>query len=141
MQGLADALGNPSGLLRRIKYVHMIAGLTQGKCSMFGAWGKMLDPSSSTKLLQLRALDWNMDGPFRNYPAITVYHPESGNGHNFLTIGMVGFIGGLSGVSEAQLGISEIGVSFPDSTFGSESRIGVPFIVRHPFQSFCVSDC
>jgi hypothetical protein len=38
----------------------MIAGLTQGACSAFGAWGKALaDPN---KVLQLRALDWNMDG-------------------------------------------------------------------------------
>lgn len=34
------------------------------------------------------------------------------------------------GISDAQLGISEIGVGYPDSTFGEESRIGVPFIVR-----------
>ena len=29
---------------------------------MFGAWGKALDPSSGINLLQLRALDWDMDG-------------------------------------------------------------------------------
>ena len=41
---------------------------------------------------------------------------------------MVGFIGGLTGISENKIAISQIGVSFPDDTFGSESRIGVPFI-------------
>jgi hypothetical protein len=35
------------------------------------------------------------------------------------------------GMSSAQLGISEIGVGYPDSTFGSESRIGIPFIVKY----------
>jgi len=121
IRGICDASGADYNTMVR---VHMIAGLTQGACSMFGAWGDALDPS--LKLLQLRALDWNMDGPFRDYSQITVYHPTQGN--DFANIGMPGFIGGLTGVSEALLGISEIGVGYPDSTFGSESRIGYPFI-------------
>jgi len=102
----------------------MIAGLTQGKCSMFGAWGDAINFGGS--VLQLRALDWDMDGPFRDFPQITVYHPD--NNHTFANIGMTGFVGGLTGVSDAKLGISEIGVDYPDDTFGTESRIGVPFI-------------
>jgi len=121
MRGLADASGADYDTIVRI---HMIAGLTQGACSMFGAWGDALaDPLG---LIQLRALDWNMDGPFRNYPSITVYHPDEG--HTFAIVGMTGFIGGLTGISETQLGISEIGVGYPDSTFGEESRVGYPFI-------------
>jgi len=86
-----------------------------------------LDPSIRGSLLQLRSLDWDMNGPFRDYAAITVYHPNDGtNAH--INIGMIGFIGGLTGISSTQLGISEIGVSYPDASFGSESRIGVPFI-------------
>jgi len=127
LQGLSDGSGVSYKLLVR---VHMIAGLTQGKCSMFGAWADALDPTSSTKLLQLRALDWDMDGPFRNQSSITVYHPngDNSNGHSFVNVGFPGFIGGLTGVSSTQLAISEIGVSYPDPSFGSESRIGVPFI-------------
>jgi len=34
------------------------------------------------------------------------------------------------GMSSVQMAISEIGVSFPDDTFGHESRFGVPFTVR-----------
>ena len=41
---------------------------------------------------------------------------------------MIAFIGGLTGLSQTQLAISEIGVAYPDDTFGSESRIGIPFI-------------
>jgi hypothetical protein len=37
--------------------VHMIAGLTQGKCSCVGLWGKAL-AAGSVKAMQLRALDW-----------------------------------------------------------------------------------
>jgi len=125
MKGLSDATGTN---YQTIVNVHMIAGLTQGHCSMFGMWGKALDPTSPTKLLQLRALDWDMDGPFRNYPSITVYHPNPGQGNTFALVGMTGFIGGLTGVSDKQLAISEIGVSYPDSTFGDQSRIGYPFI-------------
>jgi len=125
MKGLSDATGTN---YQTIVNVHMIAGLTQGHCSMFGMWGKALDPTSTTKLLQLRALDWDMDGPFRNYPSITVYHPNPGQGNTFALVGMTGFIGGLTGVSDKQLAISEIGVSYPDSTFGDQSRIGYPFI-------------
>lgn len=33
-------------------------------------------------------------------------------------------------MSSTQLAISEIGVTFPDDTFGEESRFGVPFTVR-----------
>lgn len=38
----------------------MIAGLTQGACSAFGMWGPAL--ANPNKVLQLRALDWDMNG-------------------------------------------------------------------------------
>jgi hypothetical protein len=128
LQGLADGAGMNSEEYRRLVWIHMLPGLTEGKCSLIGAWGDALDPTTTTKLLQLRALDWDMDGPFRDFPAIVVYHPNKGNGHPFFNLGVGGFIGGLTGVSATQLGISEIGVDYPDSTFGTESRIGVPFV-------------
>jgi len=122
LQGLSDGGGVDYQTLVR---VHMIAGLTQGACSMYGIWGVGLQNQSS--LLQLRALDWDMNGPFRNMASITVYHPNDGS-NSYINIGMAGFIGGLTGISDKQLGISEIGASYSDSSFGSESRIGVPFI-------------
>jgi len=125
LRGIADASKADYTTLLRI---HMLAGLTQGDCSMFGAWGKALAPNGGTPLLQLRALDWDMEGPFRDYSQITVYHPNKGNGHGFVNIGYSGFIGGLTGMSETKLGISEIGASFPDESFGEMSRLGVPFI-------------
>jgi hypothetical protein len=33
-----------------------------------------------------------------------------------------------TGMSDQKLAISEIGVSYPDPSFGSQSRIGIPFI-------------
>lgn len=59
LKGIADGSGVD---YKRLVRVHMIAGLTQGKCSMFGIWGAALDPSYRNSLLQLRALDWDMNG-------------------------------------------------------------------------------
>lgn len=39
----------------------------------------------------------------------------------------MGWVGVLSGVNEHKMAVSEIGVSYPDSTFGKESRFGNPF--------------
>lgn len=36
-----------------------------------------------------------------------------------------------TGMSSVKMAISEIGVSFPDDTFGKESRFGVPFTVSN----------
>jgi len=106
--------------------VHMIAGLTQGHCSLFGSWGAA---SANGHTLQLRALDWNMDGPFRDYSAMTVYHGDEQSNNSFAMVGFIGFVGALTGVNSKQLGISEIGVSYPDAiSFGTQSRIGYPFI-------------
>ena len=68
-------------------------------------------------------------GPFKNHPEIVVYHPTvgSGNGHAFANVAWAGFVGSITGISSQQMAISEIGVSFPDATFGKESRFGVPF--------------
>lgn len=142
LRGLAAGSGCD---YQRLVRLHMVAGLTQGACSMVGLWGKALAPGTS--LLQLRALDWNMAEPFRRYAAITVYHPTPGMGSAHALVGFPGFVGALSGMSSeqvravcvwllfaqillthVQLAISEIGVSYPDPTFGKMSRVGLPFI-------------
>jgi isopenicillin-N N-acyltransferase-like protein len=65
---------------------------------------------------QLRALDYDTVGPFKDFPQITVYHPN--DGHAYSQVGWPGNLGVLTGYSSQQLAISEIGVSFPDETFG-----------------------
>lgn len=70
MVGLTDATGGDYKTLRR---VHMIGELTKGACSMFGAWG---NATAAGRLIQLRALDWDFDGPYRKYATVTVYHPS-----------------------------------------------------------------
>jgi len=73
-------------------------------------------------------LDWDIDGPFRKHAAILVYHPsDPSDGYTFANIGFIGWLGSISGINENKIAISEIGVSYPDATFGNESRIGNPF--------------
>mmetsp|Transcript_131156 Transcript_131156/g.184994 ORF Transcript_131156/g.184994 Transcript_131156/m.184994 type:complete len:443 (-) Transcript_131156:72-1400(-) len=122
LRGLSDASGIP---FKKIQHVHLIGELTKGSCSMYGAWGSAT--ASTGKLLQLRALDWDVDGPFKDYPEIVIYHPTSEYGHAFANIAWSGFVGSITGMSSEQMAISEIGVSFPDDTFGKESRFGIPF--------------
>ncbi|XP_061188063.1 prolyl 4-hydroxylase subunit alpha-2-like [Saccostrea echinata] len=122
-QGIADGCGID---LQKLLRIHMIGELTKGSCSMFGAWGSAVPVKGS--LLQLRALDWSVDGPFKDYPQVTVYHPAyPKDGHAFANFGWTGWFGSITGMSSQKMAISEIGVSFPDSTFGSESRFGTPF--------------
>lgn len=46
-------------------------------CSFFGAWGSAVKLEGHA--YQLRALDYDTDGPFRDYPQVTVYHPTEGH--------------------------------------------------------------
>ena len=90
-----------------------------------GAWGSA---TADNKFLQLRALDWNVDGPFKDFPQITVYHSTNASeGHGFANVGWTGWLGSITGFSEKKVGVSEIGVAFPDATFGNESTHGIPF--------------
>ncbi len=123
MHGMADATGVDWKLIRRVT---LIGELTKGSCSMIGAWG---DATVDGKTLQLRALDWDVGGPFQNFPQITVYHSDGpSDGQDFANVGWTGWVGSITGMSSRQTAISEIGVSFPDETFGKESRIGTPFV-------------
>lgn len=126
IKGMSDGSGVD---YKKIIRIHLLGELTKGSCSMFGAWGKAIP--STDDLLQLRALDWIVDGGLQNFPEITVYHPndDNSNGHAFANIGWSGWVGSIQGYSSKKLAISEIGVSYPDETFGKESRFGIPFTV------------
>lgn len=122
LHGIADAAGLNYTHLRDIM---LIGSLTQGDCSMYGSWGAA---SADGKTLQLRALDWDTENPAVSYPAVIVYHPlDASLGHTFANVGFLGWTGTLTGQNEHQVAVSEIGVSFPDDTFGNMSRVGVPF--------------
>ena len=112
LQGLADGSGIEYQTLLRL---NMYPELTKAQCSFLGAWGEATKATGNT--YQLRSLDFDTEGPFKEYPQITVYHPTDG-GHPFMNMGWPGTVGLLTGLSSSQLGISEIGVSYPDDSFG-----------------------
>jgi len=124
LRGIADGSGIPYQEMIRI---HMFPELIKAQCSMFGAWGPATGGSTfntSGSLIQLRSLDWATDGPFQQYPAVIVYHPDPGYGHEFTILTWSGFIGGLTGFSNAPMGLSQkVWASFN----GTDSREGVPF--------------
>jgi len=129
MQGLADGSGVP---YKQILQVHMLPELIKAHCSIIGAWGPAISGTSGS-LYQLRALDWSTNGPFQAFPALTVYHPEEGNGHDFAILGWTGFIGALTGYSSASVGICEkVWLSYN----GTYSRAGIPwmFVLRDILQ-------
>jgi len=73
-------------------------------------------------LYQLRALDWDTSGPLQEFPLVTIYHPD--NGHAFANVGWAGWIASITGMSSAQMAMSE---KVTDHDFGTTSRLGIPF--------------
>eukprot|EP00943_MAST-04B_sp_MAST-4B-sp1_P007997 g7997.t1 len=123
LQGLADATGyNYTKLL----WIHLFPESAVGHCSMFGAWGKATSKSYGGKLLQMRALDYITADFLSENHALTVYHPT--DGESYINIGFIGTITLVTGVSNAKISLSQIGVSNPDSTFGPQRNgQGIPF--------------
>lgn len=153
MKGLSDASGLDYDTVRRI---HFIGEITKGRCSFYGAWGKA---TAKGNVLNLRSLDWDTGAMLQNYPVLTVYHPQQQMGHGvapagaihveagrprrqinkngaanaahaFVNVAWAGWLGVLTAASEKQIGIGEIGVSYPDypPAFGDESMVGIPFV-------------
>ena len=153
LQGLCDGAALSKDDCQTLIRIHMLPELTKGSCSFVGAWGKATEDG---KVMQVRALDWDVDGPFKDYPQITVYHPKSDVPPSFInskekniistsasdapvtefaTIGFTAFVGAVSGMNNRGNAISEIGVSFPDDSFGQgtdntpkEKLKGEPFV-------------
>ncbi|XP_011405375.2 PREDICTED: protein dcd1A-like [Amphimedon queenslandica] len=117
MKGLADGAEMDYNMVIRI---HMLPELVKAGCSMLGAWGDSL--SSKSGLTQLRALDWDVNGPLQDYPTVVIYHPD--NGHAFANVGWSGWLTTISGMSSSGLGVSE---KHSDVPLGQESRSGIPF--------------
>jgi len=116
MQGVSDASGVSYDTILQM---HMLPELVQAHCSIYGAWGSATPDGS---LYQLRALDWDTSGPLQQYPVVTIYHPDLGQ--PFANVGWAGWIASITGMSSAQMGMSE---KVTDHDFGTNSRIGVPF--------------
>jgi isopenicillin-N N-acyltransferase-like protein len=99
LQGLADST-NGAVSVTDIRNVMWLGEITRGSCSMYGAWGDAVASDREGKLLQLRALDWDTEGPFKNYASIVVYHPNPGQGHAWANVGFGGWTGSITGKTE-----------------------------------------
>lgn len=137
LKGISDTLPDVDyELLLRLQ---MFPEVTKASCSFFGSWG---EASLDGTTYHMRSLDYDVDGPFKDHPQLTVYHPSDGS-NAFANMGWPGSIGTLTGMNEKQMGVNEIGVSFPDDSFGQgtadtppEKLMGKPwmFVVRDVLQ-------
>lgn len=93
---------------------------------MFGAKDSAT-ASTNGSLLQLRALDWDTDGPFKNFATVVVYHPNAGEGNAWANVGFAGWTASITGFSEQQIGLSEIGVSPTPHTNVLHTRVCLTF--------------
>jgi isopenicillin-N N-acyltransferase like protein len=107
IRGLADATQGKVSLADT-RNIMWIGELTRGSCSMFGAKDSATAHSRGGKLLQLRALDWDVDGPFVNFAAIIVYHPQPGGGNAWANLGFAGWTASITGISEKQLAVGAV---------------------------------
>jgi len=127
MQGMADATGIDFMTIVRF---NMFPELVQAHCTMVGAWGdSAAERGKNNTLYQLRGLDWSTNGPVQKYPALLVYHPSASGANNFASFSWDGFVGALTGISSAPIGICEkVWLSYN----GSFARSGNPwhFVLR-----------
>ena len=81
----------------------MLPEATKGACSMIGA----SDTATETgNLLQLRALDWDVDGPFKDHANLIVYHNDDDPERvSWAHIAWTGFIGSVTGFNEQKMSI------------------------------------
>lgn len=118
LQGLSDGSGVP---LQDLIRANIIGEAGEWHCSLFGAWGEAT--AADGHLYQLRALDYETGANIQKYPLIVVYAPD--DGHIFANITWAGVVGCISGISEQQLAISEIGDDYHKE---SDTFAGIPFM-------------
>jgi isopenicillin-N N-acyltransferase like protein len=142
LHGIADAVeGVDYDILLRLQ---MFPEVTKASCSFFGAWK---GASKDDVTYHMRSLDYDTDGPFSNFPQVTVYHPEgpsdskAGNSQNaFASVGWPATVGTLTGMSDKQMSINEIGVSCADDSFGQGTPDTPPEKVHGKPWMFVVRD-
>ncbi|KAA3662080.1 MAG: hypothetical protein DWQ10_03245 [Calditrichaeota bacterium] len=118
MQGLSDGSGVP---LQEIIRANLIGEAGEWHCSLFGAWGKAT--AADGHLYQLRSLDYETGANIQKYPLVVVYQPD--DGIPFANITWAGVVGCISGISQEQLAISEIGDDYHKE---SDTFAGIPFM-------------
>jgi hypothetical protein len=118
-----EAVAEASGLsFKEVVRVTVFPDLVKAHCTMVGAWGEATAPQYRNSLVQLRALDWATNSPLQQWPLVTVYHTSTGGA--FATLGWPIFLGALTGMSSAPIGVCEkVFLSYN----GTDTRNGIPF--------------
>lgn len=121
MAGLAAGSGVP---LRVIHRMHAIPDLGETSCSGMVASGAA---TRDQHVYQLRILDYGANFSLQQRPLITVYRPL--DGQPYINIGWIGFIGVVSGMNRAGVGLSEMGFGNPP---GETLRgMPMPFLLKN----------
>ncbi len=118
LQGVADGAGVP---LRDVYRLHAIPDRTY-TCANFAAWGRA---TREGRLVHARNLDWTIRAGAQRHAVVLVVRPAGR--HAFLSVGWAGFIGVLTGVSDAQISIGQIGAETADVTYAGEPMV---FLMR-----------
>ncbi len=74
-------------------------------CSFFAVWGDRTDG----RQIASRLLDWDKDIGLQDYRLLTVFVPDNGAPH--VTIGYVGFLGALAGISVKGIALGDVGAT------------------------------
>ncbi len=84
-----------------MRRANILPELTQAHCTVTGAWGVA---TKGSRLLHLRALDWDAYAPINEFPTVILYEPTEEGSKPFANIGYMGSIGTLTAISK--IGIS-----------------------------------
>ena len=103
LKGLADGSGVSYELLRR---AHMMPVVSDYACSGVAVWG---GATKNGHLLQLRNLDFEMNGGLQDFPAIVVYVPKKGIAH--VNVTFAGYVGSHTGMNAEGVVLGEKGAS------------------------------
>jgi len=103
LQGIADGADGKISHENIIR-ANMIPELIQAACSIVGAWGPATEGS---RLLHLRALDWDAKAPVNQFPSVILYEPTEAGSHPFANIGFIGMIGSLTAISKIGISVGE----------------------------------
>src|ERR1017187_5647007 len=123
MEGLAAGSGIPLDVIHRM---HALPDVGETSCSGLVAKGSA---TQDGHVYQLRILDYGANFNLQRRPLITVYRPTTENANAYATIGWIGFVGAISGVSDKGVGLSEMGYGNPPG----ETLAGtpMPFLLKN----------
>ncbi len=105
-----EAFSKASGIpLATMKALHAIPDVSEYHCSFFAAWGSA---TTNGHLIQIRALDYATKAYLQENPAIICYFPDEKGTVPWVSVGLLGFLGSVTGMNAEHVAMSEIGDNF-----------------------------